>query len=47
MMSTQTPIGVYLSRRLLQGGTDSGSHFQAVLQEKLDVRVGKMLQYLD
>ena len=47
MMSIQTPIGVYSSRRLLQGGTDSGSHFQAVLQHKFDGRVEKMLQWLD
>lgn len=47
MMSIQTPIGVYSSRRLLQGGTDSGSHFQAVLQDKFDGRVKKMLQWID
>ena len=27
MMSIQTPIGVYSSRRLLQGGSDSDNHF--------------------
>ena len=47
MMSIQTPNGVYSSRRLLQGGTDSGRHFQAVLQEKFYGRVEKMLQRLD
>ena len=47
MMSIQTPIGVYSSRRLLQGGTDSGNHFQAVLQQKLDGRVEKYLQWID
>ena len=47
MMSIQTPIGVYSSRRLLQGGSDSGNHFQAVLSHKFDGRVNKMLQWLD
>ena len=47
MMSIQTPIGVYSSRRLLQGGTDSGNHFQAVLQQKLNGRVEKYLQWID
>ena len=46
MKSIQTPNGFYSSRRLLQGGTDSGSHFQAVLQEKCYGRVEKMLQWL-
>ena len=47
MMSIQTPIGVYSSRRLLQGGSDSGNHFQAVLGEKFLGRVKKILQWLD
>ena len=47
MMSIQSPVGVYSSRRLLQGGTDAGNHFQAVLQDKFDGRVDKMLQWLD
>jgi len=47
MMSIQTPIGVYSSKRLLQGGTDSGNHFQAVLQEKFDGRVKDFLQWID
>lgn len=47
MMSIQTPFGVYSSRRLLQGGSDSGNHFQAVLHEKLDGRVENLLQWLD
>ena len=47
MMSIQTPLGVYSSRRLLQGGSDSGNHFQAVLSHKFDGRVKKMLQWLD
>ena len=47
MLSSQTPIGVYSSRRLLQGGIDSGSHFQAVPQQKFDGRVTKLLQWLN
>ena len=47
MMSIQTPVGVFSSRRLLQGGTDAGSHFQAVLQETFDGRVEKLLQWID
>jgi len=47
MMSIQTPIGVYSSKRLLQGGTDSGNHFQAVLQEKFNGRIDKFLQWID
>ena len=44
MMSIQTPLGVYSSNRLLQGGYDSGNHFQAVIAEKFQERVQKMLQ---
>lgn len=47
MMSIQTPIGVYSSLRLLQGGSDSRSHFQAVLQENFEGRVPKYLQWID
>lgn len=47
MMQIQTPIGVYSSRRLLQGGSDSGNHFQAVLQQKFDERVDNMLQWIE
>ena len=47
MMSIQTPIGVYSSRRLLQGGSDSGNHFQAVLGERFEGRVKNILQWLD
>ena len=47
MMSIQTPLGVYSSKRLLQGGCDSGNHFQAVLAEKFEGRVDKMLQWID
>ena len=34
--SIQTPIGVYTPTRILQGGTDSGNHYQAVTSEKFD-----------
>ena len=47
MMFIQSPVGVYSSRRLLQGGTDAGNHFQAVLQDNFDGRMEKMLQWLD
>lgn len=47
IMSIQTPIGVYSSRRILQGGTDAGNHFQAMLQEKFAEHVTKMLQWID
>ena len=47
MMSIQNPLGVYSSLRLLQGGSDSGNHFQEVLHENFDGRVKKMLQWID
>ena len=47
MMSILTPLGVYSSYRLLQGGSDSGNHFQAVLAEKFQGRVKRMIQWLD
>lgn len=47
MMSIQTPLGVYSSRRLIQGGSDSGNHFQAVLGEKFEGHVTNLLQWLD
>ena len=47
MMSIQTPLGIYSSRRLLQGGSDSGNHFQAVLGEKFQGRVKNLIQWLD
>lgn len=45
--SIQTPIGVYSSRRLLQGGADSGNHFQAMIQAKIDGKVKRYLQWID
>lgn len=47
MMSIQTPIGVYSSKRILQGGSDYGNHFQAVLQEKFEGQVVGMIQWMD
>ncbi len=47
MLSIQTPLGVYSSRRLLQGSTDAGNHFQAVTQDALQGRVDNLLQWLD
>ena len=47
MIPIQTPIGIYLSRRLLQGGSDSGNHFQAVLSEKFQNPVKNMVRWLD
>lgn len=47
MLSIQTPIGVFTSRRLLQGSTDAGNHFQAVTQEAFQNRDDKMLQWID
>ena len=46
MISIQTPLGVFSARRLLQGGTDAGNYFQALLQEKFDGRFGKLLQWM-
>eukprot|EP00171_Calliarthron_tuberculosum_P014233 IDg14233t1 len=40
MMSIQTQVGVYSSKRLLQGGSDSGNHFQADLVcEEINLKV--------
>lgn len=48
MHSIQTPIGVHTPVRILQGGSDSGSHFQAVTEEKFNEGgVEKMLQWID
>ena len=47
MMSIQTHLGVNSSKRVLQGGCDSGNHFEAVLAEKFQERVQKMLQWMD
>ena len=47
MMSIQTPAGIYTPRRVLQGGTDSANHFQAVRRDNLEGRVSRMLQWID
>eukprot|EP00171_Calliarthron_tuberculosum_P018752 IDg18752t1 len=47
MHSIQTPLGVYTPTRMLQGGSDSGNHFQAVSQDKFESRKIKMLQWID
>ena len=47
MISIQTPMVVYSSRRLVQGGSDSGNHFQAVLGEKFQGRVKNLIQCLE
>ena len=46
MMSIQTPLGVFTPNRLLQGGSDSGNHFQAVLQEQFS-ELNNLLQWID
>lgn len=46
MMSIQTPIGVYTPTRLLQGGSDSGNHFQAVLQDGFST-IKNILQWIN
>lgn len=46
MMPIQTKIGVYSSNRSPQGGNYSGNHFQAVLEEKFDGSVEKILQWI-
>eukprot|EP00171_Calliarthron_tuberculosum_P021957 IDg21957t1 len=47
MHSIQTPIGVYTPTRMLQGGSDSGNHFQAVSQDKFEAAKIQMLQWID
>lgn len=49
LMSIQTPQGIYSPTRLLQGGTDSGNYFQAVLQPVFAAKIAgrKFLQWVD
>ena len=47
MMSIQTPLGVYSSTRLLQGGTDAGNHYRAVTHSAFQEKVRRFLQWLD
>lgn len=46
-MSIQTPIVIYSSNRLLQGGSVSANHIQAVPAEKFERKVERMLEWLD
>lgn len=46
MMSIQTPLGVHTPMRLLQGGSDSGNHWQAQLQHKF-AEIENLLQWID
>lgn len=47
MLSSQTPLRVYSSRRLLQGSTDAGIHFQAGTLDVFQGRCDSLLQRLD
>ena len=47
MISIRTPLGVYTSTRLLQGGPDAGNHYQAVTHSAFQAARGKLLQWLD
>lgn len=47
IMSIQTPDGVFSPTRTLQGGMDSGNHFQWVTSEHFSQKVKHMLQWLD
>lgn len=46
-MSIQTPLGVFTPRRVLQGSTDAGSHFQASTAKVFECVSANMLQWLD
>lgn len=47
MFYIQHPLVVYTPTRVIQGGSDSGNHFQAVTQEKFIDRVANILQWMD
>eukprot|EP00737_Agarophyton_chilense_P002826 gb/GEZJ01003250.1/.p1 GENE.gb/GEZJ01003250.1/~~gb/GEZJ01003250.1/.p1 ORF type:complete len:229 (+),score=19.03 gb/GEZJ01003250.1/:944-1630(+) len=47
LMSIKKPLGVYLPRRMLQGGTDSGKHFQSCTQETFMEEVPNLIQWID
>ena len=47
LMSIQTPLGVYSPRRTLQGGMDSGNHFQLVTSEAFEGKIKRLLQWID
>lgn len=46
MMYIQTPCGVFSFNRLLQGGIDRRSNFQAILSEKFEGRVKHIIQWV-
>jgi len=46
-MSIQTPLGVQTPRRVLQGGTDAGNHFQACTAPLFEELSENLLQWLD
>ena len=45
-MSIQTPLGIFTPYRIIQGGTDSGNHFQAATSP-LFASIDKLIQWLD
>lgn len=45
-MSIQTPIGVFTPNRIIQGGTDSGNHFQSATST-IFAGIDKLIQWLD
>lgn len=47
IMTIQTHLGLYSPTRIVQGGTDSGNHFQASTQHIFQERVSKLLQWID
>ena len=47
IMSIQTPLGVYSPRRTLQGGMDSGNHFQLVTSKAFEGKMKRLLQWID
>jgi len=46
-MSIQTPLGVYTPRRVLQGSTDAGNHFQSCTSQIFEDLIDCLLQWLD
>jgi len=46
-MSIQTPLGVQTPRRVLQGGTDAGNHFQSCTAPLFEELSENLLQWLD
>lgn len=47
VISIQTPLGVFSPKRILQGSTDAGNHFQSVSANVFAELSGNMLQWLD